>query len=81
MRILFYKNQILIQFIGSIINIIRVLEQMAESLIFVLTSVDALWSKGFRHFSSRLLLIIINNLRVGNHPTKNCGRILASPRF
>ena len=81
MRILFYKSQKIIQFIDSVIDIIRVLEQMPESLIFMLNPVDALWSKDFRTFSYGLLPININNLRVGNYPTKNCCRIIAGSRF
>ncbi|MEM9275379.1 MAG: hypothetical protein AAGA80_20795, partial [Cyanobacteria bacterium P01_F01_bin.143] len=80
MKMLFYKNQILIQFLGLIINSIRGLAQMPETPIFLLNPVDALWSKGFDDFSFDLLQNIINYLRGWNYPAKNRCRILARSR-
>ena len=68
------------QFLDLVVDSIRGLEQMAETIIFWLTSVDALWSEDFSDFSSSLLQQIINNLGVKNYPTKNCCRILIRPQ-
>ena len=81
MGITFHKNQIVVQFLGLVVNSIRGLGQIAETLIISLTSVDALWGKDFKAFCASLLLKIINNLGVKNYPTKNRCRILTSPLF
>ena len=67
-----------IQFLDLFVNSIRVLGQMAETMIFWLTSVDAIWSQGLCDFSSSLLLRIINNLGVWNYAAKNYCRMLTS---
>ena len=70
MKIEFYKIKKIIQFADSVIDSIRILGQIAKTLIIWLTSVDALWGKSFKDFALSLLLKIINNLGVENYPAK-----------
>ena len=81
MNIKLFKYKRIFHFLALVVNIIRGLGQIAEMPIFSLNPVDALWGKGFRSFSLRLLQQIINNLGVKNYPTKNRCRILTSPLF
>ncbi len=81
MKIEINQNQISIQFLDLVVDSIRVLGQMAETIIFWLTSVDGLRSKGFSDFSSSLLIEFINNLGVGNYAAKNRCTMLTRPQF
>ena len=78
MKSTFHKYQEAIHFLGSVANSIRLLGQMAETIIISLTSVDALQGKGFNDFSLSLLPSILNNLGVRNYPAKNHCTILTT---
>ena len=58
----------------AITNSIRGLAQILESPIFSFTSVDAILSKGFEHFTKGLLQIVIIIFGGLNYPAKNRSR-------
>ncbi|MEM9275504.1 MAG: hypothetical protein AAGA80_21435 [Cyanobacteria bacterium P01_F01_bin.143] len=69
------------QFLDLIVNSIRGLEQMVETLDFSFNPVDALRGKSLMDFLPNLLLNIMNNLGVKNYPAKIRCRMPTSSRF